>query len=322
MADITLKVQNVNGDPASTGGNINIVTGPPVEVVFNEAGSPPNLAVAPGDTITVDGVVYTYAYLGTGDVRGDADQTGAFIRLTGSSDPSAPLPVGTTYAIDLDGSPDDPDYPNLQNGNTKLEVSDLDGTGGGGGAPPFPCFTPGTRIETPDGPRAIETLVVGDLVLTLDHGPQPIRWIGRRRLCADRDLSPIVFAPGVLGNRRRLAVSPCHRILVTGWRAEMICGRDEMLVAAKHFLDMDGVYRAPPGPVVYMHLLCDRHEILFAEGQATESLHCQQDSLSLVDPEGQAEILRIFPELGQGSLPAAPTCRPCARGHEARVLLA
>lgn len=36
-------------------------------------------------------------------------------------------------------------------------------------------FTPGTRIATPDGARDIATLRVGDLVVTRDHGLQPIR---------------------------------------------------------------------------------------------------------------------------------------------------
>ena len=31
-------------------------------------------------------------------------------------------------------------------------------------------------IDTPDGPQAVETLILGDLGMTLDHGPQPIRW--------------------------------------------------------------------------------------------------------------------------------------------------
>lgn len=43
------------------------------------------------------------------------------------------------------------------------------------------CFTAGTMIATPDGERAIETLKVGDLVETLDNGPQAIRWIGGAR---------------------------------------------------------------------------------------------------------------------------------------------
>ena len=44
------------------------------------------------------------------------------------------------------------------------------------------CFTAGTAISIPKGTVLIETLKVGDLVLTADNGPQPIRWIGRRDL--------------------------------------------------------------------------------------------------------------------------------------------
>ncbi len=50
------------------------------------------------------------------------------------------------------------------------------------------CFAAGTLIDTPEGARAVETLTPGDLVMTLDHGAQPIRWTrsgdspaGRRR---------------------------------------------------------------------------------------------------------------------------------------------
>lgn len=37
------------------------------------------------------------------------------------------------------------------------------------------CFAEGTLIMTSQGPRAIETLRVGEFVFTCDHGPQPIR---------------------------------------------------------------------------------------------------------------------------------------------------
>ena len=43
------------------------------------------------------------------------------------------------------------------------------------------CFTAGTRIRMADGGEArVETLRPGDLVWTLDHGPQPLRWRGSR----------------------------------------------------------------------------------------------------------------------------------------------
>ena len=42
-----------------------------------------------------------------------------------------------------------------------------------------PCFTAGTLIDTPTGAKPVETLRTGDLVRTLHHGPQSIRWIGK-----------------------------------------------------------------------------------------------------------------------------------------------
>src|SRR5690606_10067276 len=44
----------------------------------------------------------------------------------------------------------------------------------------IPCFVAGTLIETTKGPCAVQNLVPGDLVETLDDGPRPVRWIGRR----------------------------------------------------------------------------------------------------------------------------------------------
>ncbi len=50
---------------------------------------------------------------------------------------------------------------------------------------PFPvCFLEGTRIATPTGERAVETLAVGDLVTTADGSARPVRWIGRQTIVA------------------------------------------------------------------------------------------------------------------------------------------
>jgi hypothetical protein len=43
-----------------------------------------------------------------------------------------------------------------------------------------PCFVAGTLIATPEGEKLVETLQPGDLVLTHDDGPQPIRWVGHQ----------------------------------------------------------------------------------------------------------------------------------------------
>src|SRR5690606_26001535 len=44
------------------------------------------------------------------------------------------------------------------------------------------CFCRGTLILTDQGEVAVEKLRAGDIVMTRDHGPQPIEWIGSRHL--------------------------------------------------------------------------------------------------------------------------------------------
>lgn len=175
-----------------------------------------------------------------------------------------------------------------------------------------PCFTPGTLIATPDGARPVETLEAGDLVLTRDNGPRPIVWTGRRTITGDAAFAPVRIAAGTLGNRRDLLVSPQHRMLVRGWRAELHAGLDEVLVAAAHLVNAVTITREPMPEVTYLHLMLDRHEILFAEGAETESM----------DPAGDlarrdGEIARLFPELCL--MRGAATVRPTVRAFEGRA---
>lgn len=108
-----------------------------------------------------------------------------------------------------------------------------------------PCFTPGTMIRTPEGLRAVETLQVGDLVETFDHGPQPIRWIGSSdvgpfRMALSPGFRPVRICKGAFGNgrpERDLVVSPQHRVLLEGWRAELLYGEVQVLIAAAHLID-------------------------------------------------------------------------------------
>lgn len=44
------------------------------------------------------------------------------------------------------------------------------------------CFVAGARIATAEGPIAVEALRPGDMVLTLDHGSQPLRCGSRRSI--------------------------------------------------------------------------------------------------------------------------------------------
>ncbi|SFO37073.1 Ca2+-binding protein, RTX toxin-related [Roseovarius lutimaris] len=183
------------------------------------------------------------------------------------------------------------------------------------------CFTPGARILTAHGERAIESLRVGDMVITRDHGPQPIRWIGSRTVAGVDRLAPISIAAHVLdGAARPLLVSPQHRLLFTGYKAELLFGCDEVLVAAKHLLDGRDVIAREQAEVTYIHMMLDQHEVIYADGAATESFHAGDIGISAISDQSREEMFSIFPELRANPNAYGRTARPCLKRHEARLL--
>ncbi|MBB5514711.1 Ca2+-binding RTX toxin-like protein [Rubricella aquisinus] len=190
------------------------------------------------------------------------------------------------------------------------------------------CFAAGTRVSTPTGPRLVEELRVGDLLNTLDNGLQPIRWIGRRELSAIRlklfpHLRPILIRKDAfgLGNPERdLRVSPQHKIHVAAPEAQLLFSTGEVLVPACHLVDGVRVLHDPaPEDVTYIHFLCDRHEIIRAEGCLSESFHPGHIGLSTLDDAALEEVAALFPMLLEGEEPF-PSARFTLRRTEARML--
>lgn len=185
----------------------------------------------------------------------------------------------------------------------------------------IPCFVAGTRIATPEGPRAVECLRPGDLVFTRDHGPQPLRWAGQRTVAAQGALAPIEIAENQFGTHGRLVVSPQHRVLITDALAELLFGEPEVLVAARHLINDCSVRRRIGGYVTYVHLMFDEHEVVYSEGLATESFLPGPETQNLFEEAIVQEICAIFTEIdprtGQGYGQAA---RRTLRGHEAALL--
>ncbi len=191
-----------------------------------------------------------------------------------------------------------------------------------------PCFTAGTLIETPLGARRIEELHPGDMVMTKDHGPQPLRWIGSKKLAVlDLALRPklraIRIQAGALGENTPTAdllVSPEHRILVRSKIARRIFGTSEVLVAAKQLLQLEGIDIAQDlNEVEYFHILFDRHEVVTSNGAETESLFTGPQALASLSEAAVEEIVALFPDLRDADYqPIA--ARHLASGRQARKL--
>lgn len=199
----------------------------------------------------------------------------------------------------------------IQNGGTAVSGSALTND-----SVAVVCFADDVLIDTVRGPVAAGDLRVGDMVLTRDNGPQPVRWMGKRHLdaadlTAAPHLRPIRIGKGALGAdapQADLVVSPQHRILVRSRIAQKMFGTDEVLVAAKQLCQIDGIDLACDlESVTYVHFLFDDHQIVMSNGAETESLHPGVEAMKSVGTAAREEIFAIFPDLRDG------TERPAAR---------
>ncbi len=182
-----------------------------------------------------------------------------------------------------------------------------------------PCFTPGTMIATPDGERAVEDLKAGDLVITADHGAQPLIWIGRTTVEAQGKMAPVRFERGLFGLTQPLLVSPQHRMLIDDWRASYLYGHAEVLIAAHCLVNGETVTRVEGGTIDYIHLLFAQHEIVFANGAKSESYY-PGHAVSRPERATQAEILALFPELAANGGWDIKTVRPVVHPREGRLM--
>ncbi|SEN28678.1 Hint domain-containing protein [Gemmobacter aquatilis] len=190
------------------------------------------------------------------------------------------------------------------------------------------CFLGGTRIATPQGPRAVESLRPGDGVTTADGRTLPVRWIGdtvvgEAALQKEPALHPVIipknfFGPGL--PLRALGLSPGHRISCSGWQTEMLFGCSEVLLPAAHLRASVKPLR-PVGPITYYHILLDEHAMLIAEGLPAESF---QPGARGATAMGAAETRALCDLMGT-TLPellSRPDAAQTLRQHETQVLLA
>ncbi|GAN54993.1 Hint domain-containing protein [Tanticharoenia sakaeratensis] len=257
--------------------------------------------VAPSTAGTGIGAVV--AGFGVGDAIDLVAMTGSatLSQVTSGSDVLVTVTNGTvTESVTFSGSYTE-DYFTLQS----------DGQGGaeivGDGTP---CFCPGTMIRTGQGDRPVESLAIGDRVTTHDGRQRPIRWIGRRsydgRFIAGRtDILPVLIKAGALGRRlpvRDLVVSPLHAMYLGGVLVPALA-----LVNGQTIVQQRAVEH-----VDYIHVELDSHDIIFAEGAATETF-LDDDSRGMFHNAHEYEAL--YPDA-----PRAPALYCAPRVEEGDIL--
>ncbi|WP_123791359.1 Hint domain-containing protein [Pacificibacter maritimus] len=152
-------------------------------------------------------------------------------------------------------------------------------------------FTRRTLITMANGlQKPIEQLNVGDRVLTRDHGPREVRWIGHQTVRATGSFAPIIIKKGALNNENDLTVSPNHRIFIYQRKDRLRADRAEVLVKAKLLVNGVNVVQSDGGFVEYYQLLFDNHEIIYAEGIAAESMFVDTQVKPYLPADVQARL--------------------------------
>ena len=202
--------------------------------------------------------------------------------------------VGFVSTIEL--SPGDALSVDPASGGTEIDYGDI-----------AACFTRNTKILCERGEVPVQDLACGDLVVTRNTGLRPIRWVGSQKTIGRGALAPVRFKAGAIGNTADILVSPMHRMLVSGPRAELLFGAPELLAYAKDLCDGDRIYSEPTGSVEYFHILFDDHQIIKAHGCWSESFAPHRDAVDAFAAQSQDEILKLFPQLDKDWQDALPT---------------
>jgi collagen type I alpha len=130
------------------------------------------------------------------------------------------------------------------------------------------CFAAGTRIATPNGGVAVESLRPGDLVLLARGGAARVQWLGHRHVDCRRhprrhDVLPVrvrahAFGPDLPA--RDLLLSPDHSVHVDG-----------MLIPVRHLINGRTIAQEAVAEITYHHVELLAHDVLLAEGLPCET---------------------------------------------------
>ncbi|MDB2369142.1 Hint domain-containing protein [Octadecabacter sp.] len=168
------------------------------------------------------------------------------------------------------------------------------------------CLTTGAAVQTKNGLVNVEDLAEGMQILTYEGEYQVLRKVFSRKvrevdLKENQKLFPVRICAGALGNgspTQDLLVSRQHRMLVSSPIVKRMFDKTNVLIASVRLISLPGIFvDGSIKNIKYFHLLFDRHEVIFANGAATESLFLGVEAMKSLPIQSKEELRAIFPDL-------------------------
>ncbi|WP_323769906.1 Hint domain-containing protein [Antarctobacter sp.] len=163
------------------------------------------------------------------------------------------------------------------------------------------CFAAGTLIATPTGDIPVETLTIGDTVLTAAARPVPVRWIGRqtlRSLFSGPGKQLVRIRAGALGDGlpySDLTVTADHGMILDGHvinASALINGTTIDFAPLAELEDSFTVY----------HVETEAHDVILANGAPSETFIDYRDRRAFDNFNEYLDLYgveRIIPEMAR-----------------------
>lgn len=169
------------------------------------------------------------------------------------------------------------------------------------------AFARGTLISAPTGPIAIEDLLPGDIIDTVDSGPQRVIWIGSTtyipaQASPTSSLTSLIrFLPDGYDGRTAmgdLLLGPSARLLQTRVALEQSLGVKSVLTPARDFEDGHRAFLiTPPSPVRLFHIRTGEHASIYANGRCVETYHPGRGVADEMGDATRSLFLSLFPDI-------------------------
>ncbi|MEQ6204047.1 Hint domain-containing protein [Sulfitobacter sp. HNIBRBA2951] len=134
------------------------------------------------------------------------------------------------------------------------------------------CFAPGTLIQGPDGEVAVETLEIGQQILTASGQVCEVLWLGRQTVQPGHSAVPAALEPVRLRKGALGGGLPHSDLIVTADHGMVI---DDMIINAGSLVNGPTIEWVPaaelPPRMTYYHIETAQHDVILANGAPTET---------------------------------------------------
>ncbi len=168
----------------------------------------------------------------------------------------------------------------------------------------FCAFARGSLVDTETGPMAIEDLLPGDRVRTIDGDAQPILWKGSVTIVPGmksiqrRDMKLTRLMADCFGMSRPMSsviAGPSARLLHAPEQYRALSAGRRVLTPVRDFVDgVNVIETAPPTAVELFHLCLPRHAVIRVGGLEFESYHPGETALRMTGDAMRALFLGLF----------------------------